>query len=157
MTLTTSPVATGTVQMATVFAEQAKAAGVTIKVNNVPPNTFFKTGKYLEWPFSLDFYNYSPYLAQVAQSFLPTSPYNETHWKQPHYIALDKQANQTTSPSTRKQIEHEMQQIDFNEGGYIIPCFIDALDAYSTKLTGYNAARVGQPLSDFNFQDWSFI
>ena len=156
VTLTTSPVATGTVQMATVFAEQAKAAGVTIKVNNVPPNTFFKTGKYLEWPFSQDFYNYSPYLAQVAQSFLPTSPYNETHWKLPQYIALDKQANQTTSPSTRKQIEHEMQNIDFKEGGYIIPCFIDALDAYSTKLTGYNAARVGQPLSDFNFEDWSF-
>lgn len=156
VTLTTSPVATGTVQMATVLAEQAKAAGVTINVNNVPPNTFFKTGKYLEWPFSQDFYNYSPYLAQVAQSFLPTSPYNETHWKQPKYIKLDSAANQTLSSTTRRDIEHEMQQIDYNEGGYIIPCFIDALDAYSTKLTGYNAARVGQPLSDFNFEDWSF-
>jgi peptide/nickel transport system substrate-binding protein len=156
VTLTTSPVATGTVQMATVLAEQGKAAGVTIKVNNVQPNTFFKTGKYLEWPFSQDFYNYSPYLAQVAQSFLPTSPYNETHWKQPKYIKLDNQANQTLSSTTRREIEHEMQQIDYNDGGYIIPCFIDALDAYSTKLTGYNAARVGQPLSDFNFEDWSF-
>ncbi len=156
VTLTTSPVATGTVQMATVLAEQAKAAGVTIKVSNVNPNTFFKTGKYLEWPFSQDFYNYSPYLAQVAQSFLPTSPYNETHWHQPHYIALDNQANQTTKLSLRRELEHEMQQIDFHQGGYIIPCFIDALDAYSTKLTGYNAARVGQPLSDFNFEDWSF-
>ena len=154
--LTTSPVATGTVQMATVLAEQAKAAGVTIKVNNVPPNTFFKTGKYLEWPFSQDFYNYSPYLAQVAQSFLPTSPYNETHWHLPHYVALDSQANQTLSSTTRRDIEHKMQQIDYNDGGYIIPCFIDTLDAYSTKLTGYNAARVGQPLSDFNFEDWSF-
>ena len=154
--LTTSPVATGTVQMATVLAEQAKAAGVTIKVNNVPPNTCFKTGKYLEWPFSQDFYNYSPYLAQVAQSFLPTSPYNETHWHLPHYVALDSQANQTLSSTTRRDIEHKMQQIDYNDGGYIIPCFIDTLDAYSTKLTGYNAARVGQPLSDFNFEDWSF-
>ena len=156
VTLTTSPVATGTVQMATVLAEQAKAAGVTIKVSNVQPNTFFKTGKYLEWPFSQDFYNYSPYLAQVAQSFLPTSPYNETHWKPPKYIKLDSAANQTLSSTRRREIEHEMQQIDYHDGGYIIPCFIDTLDAYSTKLTGYNAARVGQPLSDFNFEDWSF-
>ena len=29
---------------------------------------------------------------------------------------------------TRKAIEHEMQLIDFNEGGYIIPAFIAALD-----------------------------
>ena len=56
----------------------------------------------------------------------------------------------------RKEIEHEMQQIDFTQGGYIIPAFIAALDAYSTKITGYSAARVGQPLSDFDFEHFSF-
>jgi hypothetical protein len=50
-----------------------------------------------------------------------------------------------------------MQMIDFNEGGYIIPAFIAALDAYSTKITGYSAARVGQPLSDFDFEHYSFL
>ena len=37
-----------------------------------------------------------------------------------------------------------------------IPAFIDVLDAYSTKITGYSAARVGQPLSDFDFEHFSF-
>src|SRR5262249_22800794 len=41
VTLTTSPVATGTVSMATVLAQQAKAAGVTIKLSNVDPSVFF--------------------------------------------------------------------------------------------------------------------
>ena len=50
-----------------------------------------------------------------------------------------------------------MQMIDFTEGGYIIPAFIDALDAYSTKITGYSAAKVGQPLSDFDFERFSFV
>ena len=36
VTLTTSAVATGTVAMATVLAAQAKAAGVTVKLSNVP-------------------------------------------------------------------------------------------------------------------------
>ena len=54
-------------------------------------------------------------------------------------------------------IEHAMQQIDFTQGGYIIPAFIAALDAYSTKITGYSAARVGQPLSDFDFEHYSFV
>ena len=154
--LVTSPVATGTVAMATVLQQQAKAAGVTINLKTVDPTTFFGPN-YLSWTFSQDFYNYSPYLAQVAQSLLPTSPFNETHWHLPKYIDLYHQANATANADTRKQIEHEMQQIDFTQGGYIIPAFIDALDAYSTKITGYSAARVGQPLSDFDFEHYSFV
>jgi peptide/nickel transport system substrate-binding protein len=154
--LVTSPVATGTVAMATVLQQQAKAAGVTINLKQVDPATFFGPN-YLHWTFSQDFYNYSPYLAQVAQSLLPTSPFNETHWSLPRYVSLYKQANATANPSVRREIEHEMQMIDFNEGGYIIPAFIDALDAYSTKITGYSAARVGQPLSDFDFEHYSFV
>jgi peptide/nickel transport system substrate-binding protein len=156
VTLVTSPAATGMVAMATVLAEQAKAAGVTINLNNVPSSTFF--GKnYLSWTFSQDFYNYSPYLAQVAQSMLAASPFNETHTNNPTLTNLYNQANATLSDSVRKQIEYEMQTFDFNEGGYIIPAFIDALDAYSTKITGYSASAVGQPLSTFDFQKWSFV
>ncbi len=153
--LITSAVATGTVAMATVLAQQAQAAGVTINLKTVDPTTFFGPN-YLRWTFSQDFYNYSPYLAQVAQSLLPASPFNETHWSLPHYVRLYQQANATADPALRRELEHEMQMIDFNEGGYIIPAFIDALDAYSTKITGYAPARVGQPLSDFNFEQFSF-
>jgi peptide/nickel transport system substrate-binding protein len=153
--LVTSAVATGTVAMATVLSQQAKAAGVTISLKTVDPGTFFGPN-YLQWTFSQDFYNYSPYLSQVAESLLPTSPFNETHWSLPRYGSLYRQANTTADAGLRREIEHEMQQIDFNEGGYIIPAFIDALDAYSTKITGYAAARVGQPLSDFDFEHFSF-
>ena len=153
--LVTSAVATGTVAMATVLAQQARAAGVTISLKTVDPTTFFGPN-YLHWTFSQDFYNYSPYLGQVAQSLLPASPFNETHWNLPRYGSLYRQANATADPALRREIEHEMQQIDFNQGGYIIPAFIDALDAYSTKISGYAAARVGQPLSDFNFEQFSF-
>ncbi|MHB8504291.1 MAG: ABC transporter substrate-binding protein [Acidimicrobiales bacterium] len=153
--LVTSAVSTGTVAMATVLAQQAKAAGVTISLDNVSPTVFFGPD-YLHWTFSQDFYNYSPYLAQVAQSMLPTSPFNETHWDNPRYNSLYAEANATLSAGLRKEIEHEMQLIDFNEGGYIIPAFIDALDAYSAKLRGYGPAKVGQPLSDFDFEHFSF-
>jgi peptide/nickel transport system substrate-binding protein len=156
VTLTTSPAATGMVAMATVLAEQAKTAGVTITLSNVPSSTFF--GKnYLSWGFSQDFYNYSPYLAQVAQSMLPKSPFNETHTSNPTLTNLYNEANATTEPAKRKQIEFEMQNFDFNEGGYIIPAYIDTLDAYSTKITGYSAAATGSPLSIFDFEKWSFV
>jgi peptide/nickel transport system substrate-binding protein len=152
--LVTSPVTTGTVAMATVLQQQAKAAGVTINLKQVDPSTFFGPN-YLHWTFSQDFYGYSPYLAQVAQSMLPTSPFNETHWSLPRYVSLYHQANATADPALRREIEHEMQLIDFTEGGYILPAFIDSLDAYSTKITGYSAVRTGQPLSGFDFEYFS--
>jgi peptide/nickel transport system substrate-binding protein len=153
--LVTSAVATGTVAMATVLQQQAKAAGVTINLKTVDSTTFFGPN-YLHWTFSQDFYNYSPYLAQVAQSMLPTSPFNETHWSLPRYVSLYHQANVTANAAVRREIKREMQLIDFSEGGYILPAYIDALDAYSTKITGYSAAKVGQPLSDFDFEHFSF-
>ena len=155
VTLTTSPVATGTVAMATVLAEQAKAAGVTIKVNNVSPDVFFSS-QYLKWPFSQDFWNYSPYLAQCAQSMQPHSPFNETHTSNPKLVSLYNSANKTADPDQQKPYVQEMMKFDYDNGGYIIPAFISALDAYSTKLAGYTPARVGQPLDDFNFEDFYF-
>jgi peptide/nickel transport system substrate-binding protein len=157
VTLVTSAVATGTVAMATVLAEQAKAAGVTINLNNISPATFFSPKSYLVSDFSQDYYGYSPYLAQVAQCMLGSmSPFNETHTDSPTLNRLYAQANSELNPATRKQIEYEMQVWDFNNGGYIIPAYIDSLDAYSDKLTGYSAAAAGQPLSNFDFQNWSF-
>lgn len=155
VTLTTSPVATGTVAMATVLAQQAKAAGVHINVNNVSPSTFFSK-QYLQWDFSQDFWNFSPYLAQCAQSMQPTSPFNETHTDNKTLNDLYKSANKTADQNQRNQIVQQMMEFDFDNGGYIIPAFISALDAYSTKLAGYTPARVGQPLDDFNFEDFYF-
>jgi peptide/nickel transport system substrate-binding protein len=155
LTLVTSAAATGMVAMATVLAEQAQAAGVTIKLNNVPPPTFFGSS-YLQWPFSQDFYNYNPYLPQVSTSMLPSSPYNETHTDSTYLNGLYQQANATLDSSLRKELEWEMQKFDYDQGGYIIPAFIDALDAYSTKITGYSPSAVGLPLSSFDFQNWYF-
>jgi hypothetical protein len=35
--------------------------------------------------------------------------------------------------------------------------YIDSLDAYSDKISGYTAAKVGQPLSDFDFKNFWFV
>jgi peptide/nickel transport system substrate-binding protein len=155
VTLVTSPIATATVAMATVLAQQAQAAGVTIRLQQVPPGTFFGPD-YLKWTFAQDFYSYAPYLAQVTLSMLPTSPWDETHWADPAYIRLYAQANATTSDALRAQIVRDMQQIDFTQGGYIIPAYIDTLDAYSDKVTDYAPSRLGQPLGDYAFARLAF-
>jgi peptide/nickel transport system substrate-binding protein len=141
--------------MATVLKQQASAAGITININQVSPGSFFGPNYYTKVPFAQIYYNYSPYLAQVAQTFLPTSPYKEVHFDDPTYTKLYAEANKTGSASLRKEILQKMQKIDFMQGGYIIPCFVDSLDAYSTKVSGYQSGKVGEPMGNFNFENYS--
>lgn len=157
VTLDTSVAVNSTaINMATILKQQAAAAGVTINLNQVSAGQFFGPNYYTKSVFSQIYYNYSPYLAQVAQTFLPTSPYPETHFTDAHYAKLYEEANKTEDAGVRKEIVHQMQKIDFEQGGYIIPCFVDSLDAYSTKVQGYQKGKVGEPMGNFNFEDYYF-
>jgi peptide/nickel transport system substrate-binding protein len=71
--------------MATLFKQQASAAGVTVNLNQVSASSFLGSNYYTKVPFSQIYYDYSPYLSQVAQTFLSTSPSPETHFNDPTY------------------------------------------------------------------------
>jgi ABC-type transport system substrate-binding protein len=86
VTLYTSlAVSSSALNMATLFKQQASAAGVTVNLNQVSASSFFGPNYYTKVPFSQIYYDYSPYLSQVAQTFLPTSPFPETHFNDPTY------------------------------------------------------------------------
>jgi ABC-type transport system substrate-binding protein len=80
-----------------------------------------------------------------------------THLNDAHYNRLYQQANATSNLSTRKEIEYEMQQIDFQQGAYIIPTFMDTLDAYTDKIAGYSTSAVGKSLFNRDFEHFWFV
>lgn len=136
--LNTTPGSAGMVESATVFAAQAKAAGVTVNVKNVPN---YYGDSYLKLAFSVDFWGTRDYLSQVAQGTATTAPYNETHWppktgKGSNFESLYAQALAATDQAKRTEIEREMQKIEYDIGGYIIPFFGNLIDAHSTKVKG---------------------
>jgi peptide/nickel transport system substrate-binding protein len=150
--LVTSDIAGGTVNCAEVLAQQAKAAGVNIKLNDMPSADFFGPG-YLHYTFAQDYWDYNPYLSQVAQATLPDSPFNECHFDNPRYIQLYNEANSTLDESKRREICHEMQLIDFTEGGYIIPAYNKIVDLMSTRVNGFPAgAGGGIPLGNCSWE-----
>jgi peptide/nickel transport system substrate-binding protein len=149
--LMTADFAVGVPQAAQVFAQQAKGAGVTVNINKVPVGTFYGPN-YLQWTFAQDFWGYSPYLSQVAQGSLTTSPFNETHWNDAQYVSLYKQANSTTDAAKRCQIVGEMQKIDFEQGGYIIAAYNKLLDLMSSRVHGFEPAGTGIVLGN---ADWA--
>ena len=154
--LVTSPVFNGIVEAAQVFAEQAKGAGVNVKVRKVDTGTFYGDN-YLKWPFAQDFWASRVYLAQVAQGDLPNSPFNETHWGKGRFESLINQARGTVDEAKRKEILHEAQQMQYEQGGYIIPYFSNIIDAYSAKIGGFVPAKSGFPFGNYWLKNVGFV
>jgi peptide/nickel transport system substrate-binding protein len=154
--LVTSDIASGAVRMAEVLAQQAQSAGVTINLRKVTTDVIYGP-QYLNWPFSQDWWNYKPYLAQVAMELLTTSPFNETHWaKYPSYDRYSKlynEAQATLDAGKRCDIVHEMQKIDSEEGALIIPCFNKNIDLMASNVNGFQASNTGYALGNFGFAD----
>jgi len=149
--LHTTPGAAGMVATATVFATQAKAAGVTVNVKNDPN---YYGDSYLKLAFSVDFWGTRNYLSQAAQGMLPTAPFNETHWPPQsgpgsNYTSLYQQALAAPDAGSRTNLIHEMQTLEYNYGGYIIPTFDDLVDGYSKKVAGFTPSKGTLNLDSF--------
>src|SRR5918997_6133718 len=102
------------------FAEQAKGAGVQVKVRKVDTGTFYGDN-YLKWPFAQDFWSTRLYLTQVAQGSLPDSPFNETHWEDQEFQRLIREARAELDEDRRCEQLVEAQTIEDERGGYALP------------------------------------
>jgi peptide/nickel transport system substrate-binding protein len=149
--LVTSAAAAGMVEAAQVFAQQAKAAGVTVNVKKVDPGEFYGD-KYLQWTFSQDFWFTRDFLPQTAASGFPKSPYNETHWDNKQWTELVNEANATLNVTARCALIQKAQDIEYNDGGYIIWGFPNSVDAYSASVHGFSPDKSGIPLTSFGFR-----
>lgn len=151
VTLVTAPIAQGTVQLAQVFAEQASAAGATISLEQTTPGVEFGPD-YAKFEFAQDYVIYTTYLTQIALSGLPSSPFPETHFNDPHYVSLFNQALATVDVAKRYELEHEMQMIDWDQGGNIIPYFYPTIDGFAPNVQGVHTSVTGWPLGGFDFK-----
>jgi len=145
------------VAAAQVFAEQAKGAGVTVKVKKVDSGVFYGED-YLTWPFAQDFWFTRNYLAQAGQCSMPGAPYNETHWENAEWLAIVQEALRTVDDAQRNELVGQAMTIEYNEGGYIIWAFRNQVDAYSSdKIAGLKLDKLGAALGQFNFKDVYFV
>ena len=97
------------------------------------------------------------YLAQAAQGDLPNSPFNETHWGKGKFESLINQARGEVDDAKRADILHQAQQMQYDQGGYIIPYFSNLIDAYSAKVGGFAPAKSGFNLGQNWFKNVGFV
>ncbi|MCU1686520.1 MAG: peptide transporter substrate-binding protein [Amycolatopsis sp.] len=149
--LVTAPIQAGAVEAAQVFQEQAKAAGVTVRIRKVDTTTFYGDN-YLKWDFAQDFWYTRNYLPQVANGSLPDSPYNETHWADPQFGQLIAQARGTVDEKARAALLKQAQRLEYDSGGLIIWGFMNQVDAYQVYVAGLVPDRTGVSLSGYQFR-----
>jgi peptide/nickel transport system substrate-binding protein len=153
--VTSSGVGAGAVESANLYVEQAKAAGINVRLTKADSNTFYGD-RYLSWNFAQDFWNTRNYLPQVAACAVKSATYNETHFDDPTFNALIDQAKKEPDPAKRAMFMHDAQEIEYNTGGYIIWGFKRQLDAYSNLVQGLAPHRY-QPASCYGFKHASFV
>lgn len=136
---------------ASLFAEQAKLAGVDVKVTKKAP---FYGDDYLKYPFGQDFWNTRQYIPQAGVCALKGGTYNETHWDNAEYAKLIDDASREVDEAKRNTLLHDAQEMEYNEGGYIIWGFRNQVDGYSTKVSGLEASKY-LPLGSYKFHNVS--
>ena len=151
--LNVADIAMGVVDTAQVFAQQAQAAGVTVKLRKTTVTDFYGP-QFLKYPFGFDYWGFQYYLPQVASELLPNSPYPESHWNSPQTNKLYKQALATVDDAKRTEIAHEMQQIDHDQGGLIIPYFPPVIDSFNPNLQGVAPSKIGASWNNFDFMSY---
>ncbi|WP_128378478.1 ABC transporter substrate-binding protein [Streptomyces cavernae] len=151
--VTSGGIGSGAIEAAQLFAQQAKGAGVKVKVRITDSATFYGD-RYLSWPFAQDYWFTRNYLPQVDAGSLKTSPYNETHWNDAEFNTLMDRARRESDASKRNELLKAAQRTEYDRGGHIIWGFKNQVDAYAANVTGFTANR-NLPLSNYEFRNVS--
>lgn len=135
---------------ANLFVQQAKLAGVDVKVTKKTP---FYDDDYLSYTFAQDFWNTRTYIAQAVVGTFPPAlggTYNETHWDNEKHRDLVNRAAKELDEAKRIELLHEAQEIEWNEGGLIIWGFRQQVDGYGSNVQGLEPSKY-LPLGGYRF------
>lgn len=156
VTLHTSTIVPGFVESATLFAEQAKGAGVTVDVKREPANAYFDISLlYTHIPFGQSYWVATSLSAWYEQALMSDAAWNETHWRDKGYDALIRQAQGATSEAEAAELWHQVQQIQYDDGGYLVWANLDLVDAAANNVRGIVPSSYYY-LGGFTYRDFWF-
>lgn len=120
---TADSVFSGAVDMCVLYAEQAKAAGINIKVVR-EPNDGYYSDVWLKKPFTAVSWGSRPTPdVMFTLAYKDDAAWNESRWKNPRFNELLLQAKSELDDTKRAEMYHEMSLLMRDDGGTIIPFF----------------------------------
>ncbi|MEU4644587.1 ABC transporter substrate-binding protein [Micromonospora sp. NPDC023814] len=136
--LDTAPVASGFVEAASVFAEQARKAGLVVEPRIGDKDTYWRdilgSGVLASYRSGA-----MPIETHISQRLLTHSTTNATRWARPDFDAHYARAVSSADEQARRQAYGDMQRMLHAEGGFLIWGFADFLVATSPRVGGVSA------------------
>lgn len=144
ITLNTAESVTGFNAAAEVFAQQAKAAGVKVRVNVQQPAQYFDPSVlYLKQTFAQDIWPGPSLLNNYSLALLKDSVLNESHFFDDDFDRLFSRARGETDPALAQQLWNQVQEIQYNKGGNLGWAYARNVDAVSNNVRGFGGKGQG--------------
>ncbi|HWI22339.1 MAG TPA: ABC transporter substrate-binding protein [Baekduia sp.] len=155
--LSTAPIGTGTVEMAQVLIEQAKAAGVTIKLKQLDAAQWYAPeagygSRSLEVATLL---GGSGYFGNANTLLTSTAAFNTSHFADKRYDALYTDAIGTLDADKRNELIGEMQKIEHDSGTQIIWGFSPNITAFNDKVKNVTTKPTISPMNNYSLNTLS--
>lgn len=147
-----SAAAMNSIELGLLLQREAARIGLTIKLKREPADGYWGN-IWRKRSFHAGEWNARPtYDLLLTLGWKSNAKWNETQFKSERLDKLIDEGRATVDFAKRKSIYGEIQKILHDEGGNLVPCFVDYLDAISNKVKGLKPVPVGN-LGGFNFAD----
>ncbi|WP_284977282.1 ABC transporter substrate-binding protein [Arthrobacter sp. efr-133-TYG-104] len=144
--LVAAPTGPGAVAIASVFATQAKQAGVTVNIRT-EESTQFWSQSYGKAAFTQSFWNTASYLTCASQGIADGAPFNEIHQNDPTWQSTYAKALATVDKNARDELVKELMKFDYEKGGYIIPVYFPGIEGMTSRVGGVSENITGIPIN----------
>lgn len=138
VTLFTSDLESWMIPFAEVYQQQAAAAEINVTLEVIPADSYY-TEIWLTAPFYPSFWRERPADLILNLLWRSTAEWNESHFQNPAFDQLLDKARQALDFEERHQLYQQAQQILFEEGGYLIPFYVNLAHVHRADVTGIEA------------------
>ncbi|WP_407051311.1 ABC transporter substrate-binding protein [Methyloraptor flagellatus] len=136
---------TGATDAAVLYQQAASKAGINLEVKREPSDGYWDN-VWMKAPFCASYWGGRPTADQMLSiAYLSDAKWNDTAWKRPEFDKIVVAARAELDQAKRKALYVEAQTMINQDGGALIPMFIDYLEAGSKKVGGMGP----HPMFDF--------
>jgi peptide/nickel transport system substrate-binding protein len=133
--LFTSGATPGFIELATLYQSLAAEAGIRVKVTRTPDSEFW-SNIWLKKPFITSSWAGRDADAALSVPYLSDADWNETHWRNPEFDKLIHEARRTIDAAKRADLYQKAQKLLQEDGGVIIPVFVNSVAAAGASVSG---------------------
>jgi peptide/nickel transport system substrate-binding protein len=132
----------GAVDTAALFQAAAADCGIVLDIKRQPVDGYW-SNVWMKAPF---YASYSDGRTTVdgalSKAYKASSASNDTSWRRPDFDKIANEARATLDPKKRGELFGECQRMICEDGGAMIPMFIDHIEAGLTRVRGWKPSAI---------------